>query len=73
MIIKIRKQHKMQHSPKCGLFPTVDKRHLEEGMRQEYQAQLKAEQRAAFINNVGHFLMIASFWSTLFYFMFFWR
>jgi hypothetical protein len=42
-------------------------------MRQEYQAQLKAEQRAAFIENVGHFLMIASFWSTLFYFMFFWR
>lgn len=63
----------MQHSPKCGLFPTVDKRHLEEGMRQEYQAQLKAEQRAAFINNVAHFLLVAVFHSIWIYFGFFWR
>jgi hypothetical protein len=63
----------MQHSPKCGLFPTVDKRHLEEGMRQEYQAQLKAEQRAAFIENVGHFLLVAVFHSIWIYFGFFWR
>jgi len=63
----------MHQSQKCGLFPTVDKRHLQAGISQEYQARLEADQRAAFIENVGHFLMIASFWSTLFYFMFFWR
>ncbi len=25
----------MHQSPKCGLFPTVDKRHLQEGISQE--------------------------------------
>jgi hypothetical protein len=42
-------------------------------MRQEYQAQLEAEGRAAFINNVGHFLLVAAFHSIWIYFGFFWR
>jgi len=60
-------------SQKFGLFPTVDKRHLEAGISQERQTRLKAEQRAAIINNVGHFLLVAAFHSIWIYFGFFWK
>jgi len=61
----------MQHSPKCGIFPTVDKRHLQAGISQEYQAELKAESTRNLINNIGVLLLIATFQASLAYFVLF--
>ena len=61
----------MHQSQKCGLFPTVDKRHLQAGISQEYQAELKAESTRNLINNIGVLLLIATFQASLAYLILF--
>lgn len=61
----------MHHSQKCGLFPTVDKRHLQAGISQEYQAELKAESTRNLINNIGVLLLIATFQAAFAYLVLF--
>jgi hypothetical protein len=61
----------MQQSPKCGLFPTVDKKHLQAGISQEYQAEIKAESTRNLINNIGVLLLIATFQASLAYLILF--
>ena len=61
----------MHQSPKCGLFPTVDKRYLQEGVYQERQAEIKKQQIANIINNIGVFLIKAFFISLFFYLILF--
>ena len=64
-------EYKMHQSQKCGLFPTVDKRHLQAGISQEYQAELKAESTRNLINNIGVLLLIATFQASLAYLILF--
>jgi len=61
----------MHQSPKCGSFPTVDKRHLQAGISQEYQAEIKAERTRNMINNIGVLLLIATFQAAFAYFLLF--
>ena len=61
----------MHQSQKCGLFPTVDKRHLQAGISQEYQTELKAESTRNLINNIGVLLLIATFQASLAYLILF--
>jgi hypothetical protein len=61
----------MHQSPKCGSFPTVDKRHLQEGISQEYQAELKAESTRNLLNDIGVLLLIATFQASLAYLILF--
>jgi len=61
----------MNQSNKCGLFPTVDKRHLQAGISQEYQAEIKAESTRNLINNIGVLLLIATFQASLAYLILF--
>lgn len=61
----------MQQSHKCGSFPTVDKKHLQAGISQEYQAELKAESTRNLINNIGVLLLIAIFQASLAYLILF--
>ena len=63
----------MHQSPKCGLFPTVDKRHLQEGISQEQrQAIAKKQSIGDIINNAGviffHMFLWAMFFFSLFFF-----
>jgi hypothetical protein len=65
-------EYKMHQSPKCGLFPTVDKRHLQEGISQERQAIAKKQNIGDIINNAGviffHMFLWAMFFFSLFFF-----
>jgi len=61
----------MHQSPKCGSFQTVDKRHLQEGISQEYQAEIKAESTRNLINNIGVLLLILIFQSLFAYLVLF--
>lgn len=61
----------MHQSPKCGSFPTVDKRHLQAGISQEYQAEIKAESTRNLINDIGVLLLIATFQASLAYLILF--
>jgi hypothetical protein len=61
----------MHQSHKCGSFPTVDKRHLQEGISQEYQAEIKAESTRNLINNIGVLLLILIFQSLFAYLVLF--
>jgi len=56
-----------KQSPKCGLFPTVDKRHLQEGISQERQAEIKKQQVANLINDVGVLFCHMAFWAMFFF------
>jgi hypothetical protein len=63
----------MHQSPKCGLFPTVDKRHLQEGISQEQrQAIAKKQSIGDIINNAGviffHMFLWAMFFFSLLFF-----
>lgn len=62
-----------KQSPKCGLFPTVDKRHLQEGISQEQrQAIAKKQSIGDIINNAGviffHMFLWAMFFFSLLFF-----
>jgi hypothetical protein len=61
----------MHQSQKCGSFPTVDKRYLQAGISQEYQAEIKAESTRNLINNIGVLLLIATFQASLAYLILF--
>jgi len=64
-------EYKMHQSQKCGLFPTVDKKNLQAGISQEYQAELKAEAIRNLLNNIGVLLIILIFQSILAYLVLF--
>ena len=64
-------EYKMHQSQKCGLFPTVDKRHLQAGISQEYQAEIKAESNRNMLNDIGVWLIIATFQASLAYLILF--
>ena len=61
----------MHQSQKCGSFPTVDKKHLQAGISQEYQAELKAESTRNLLNDIGVLLLIATFQASLAYLILF--
>lgn len=61
----------MHQSHKCGSFPTVDKKHLQAGISQEYQAELKAESTRNLLNDIGVLLLIATFQASLAYLILF--
>jgi len=61
----------MHQSPKCGSFPAVDKKHLQAGISQEYQAEIRAERTRNLINNIGVLLIIAVFHSLFAYLVLF--
>lgn len=61
----------MNQSPKCGLFPTVDKRHLKEGISQEYQAELRSQSFNNMINDICIWLLIATFQGAFIYLVLF--
>jgi hypothetical protein len=61
----------MHQSPKCGLFPTVDKKHLQAGISQEYQAEIKAESTRNMINDICVWLLIATFQASFAYLVLF--
>ena len=70
-------EYKMHQSPKqspnCGLFPSVDKRHLQEGISQEQrQAIAKKQSIGDIINNAGviffHMFLWAMFFFSLLFF-----
>ena len=71
IILLLTKEYKMHQSHKCGSFPTVDKRHLQEGISQEYQAELKAESTRNLLNDIGVLLLIATFQASLAYLILF--
>lgn len=62
----------MNQSPKCGLFQIIDKRHLQEGIDQERQAEIKKQSIGDIINNAGviffHMFLWAMFFFSLFFF-----
>ena len=62
----------MHQSPKCGLFPTVDKRHLQEGISQEQKSEIKKQSIGDIINGAGviffHMFLWAMFFFSLFFF-----
>jgi hypothetical protein len=64
-------EYKMHQSPKCGLFPTVDKRHLKEGISQEYQAELRSQSFNNMINDICIWLLIATFQGAFIYLVLF--
>lgn len=61
----------MHQSPKCGLFPTVDKRHLQTGITQEYQAELRSQSFNNMINDICIWLLIATFQGAFIYLVLF--
>ena len=71
IILLLTNEYKMHQSPKCGSFPTVDKRHLQAGISQEYQAEIKAESTRNLINNIGVLLLILIFQSLFAYLVLF--
>jgi hypothetical protein len=56
-----------KQSPKCGLFPTVDKRHLQEGISQEQKSEIKKQSIGDIINNAGVIFFHMFFWAMFFF------
>jgi hypothetical protein len=49
----------------CGLFPTVDKKHLQAGIDQERREEIKKQEIANIMNNVGVMLFHMLYWAAL--------
>ncbi len=57
----------MSKPQKCGLFPIVDKKHLQDGILSEYQDEMKKAQMSNILNNVGIMLVHIAYWAMFFF------